>query len=243
MTQNDSPVLTSTGEAIPFTPSYLEGTKDAPIFYLRAGDVIERGALEAKLSAPPYLAGRVYSFELRSAIRDGVRELLAGDPGQEEVLALIALEEDGVEEVTLTAKDKALLGQVREILAKCWPPYVDLLGQLERRRELAPLLAFRQFCVGIEKKGVTFSLDRFGQVSDATMKQIDQLDLLAAGNRAYGLLYPPTDAEKNSEGPSPSGDGQETSPSADPSAEAGSSAPTSGKKTRASRSRSGRSRS
>ncbi|MEE2915931.1 MAG: hypothetical protein VYB32_02550, partial [Pseudomonadota bacterium] len=75
----------------PFTPEWLKGQKGAPVFYLRTPGVIARAQMEAEL-AGEYQAGRVYSFELLAAVRDGILTLLDGDEELGRLLDLIDTE-------------------------------------------------------------------------------------------------------------------------------------------------------
>lgn len=227
--------------AVAFTPAWREGSDDAPVFYLVPAGVIERSLMEAELSGR-FAAGRVYGFELLAAVRSGVETLLAGDADQGRLLELIDLEASG-EQVDLTDDDRRELADVKRVLATGWPEYQMLLEQVERRRELAPLIAFRRFCTGIEAKGVTFAKGRDGLVSEATLREIDPLELRAAGNRAFSMAYVTEEDAGNSARPSSSVDGQATSSSDDTSTAGGSSTGAPGKKTPGSRSRRGSGRS
>lgn len=224
----------STTEAERFTPQWLEGKPNAAVYLIRAGDVIERGQLEAELSGV-YQAGRVYGFELRQAMRDGIQHLLADDPELDRVIELIDREAEAVAEAGETPKlapeDEQLFTEIRKVLAAHWPDYSELLAQLERRREIAPVLAFRRFVVGWENVAASFARDRQGQIDRASLIKIDPLQMMSAGNRAYAMLYPEADAEKNSDAPSPSDDDPKTSDSDGTSATGGKSTVRSGRKT------------
>lgn len=220
-------ILTSTTETVVFTPPWRTDA-DAPVFHLRAASVMERGQMEAEV-AGTYQAASVMPWDLRAACVDGVNALLDGDSAKDQVLALIEAEAVGEGE-PLAGDDLRLIEEVRKVLAEHWPPYRDLIAQMERRRALLPIVALRRFCTGIEAKGVTFTRDRTGQVSEATLAQLDPLEMTMAGSRAYALAYG-ADAEKNSQPPSLSGDGPATSGSDDTSKAAGRSAKRSGKKT------------
>jgi hypothetical protein len=220
-------ILTTTTETIAYTAPWRTD-EGAPVFHLRAASVIERGQMEAEL-AGTYRAGRVFGFDLHQACRDGVQALLADDPEIDRLLALLDAEYNG-EAADMPDADKRLLAEIRRVLAESWPAYRDLVEQGERRREIAPIVAFRRFCTGIDGKGITFTRDRAGMVSNATMAQIDALELSAAGSRAYSLAYG-ADMEKNLPPPSASDSGPVTSSSDAPSMEGGRSARKSGRKT------------
>lgn len=220
-------ILTSTTETVPFTPPWRTDA-DAPVFHLRAASVMERGQMEAEV-AGTYQAASVMPWDLRAACVDGVNALLDGDPAQDQVLALIEAEAVGEGE-PLAGDDLRLIEEVRKVLAEHWPPYRDLIAQMERRRALLPIVALRRFCTGIEAKGVTFTRDRTGQVSEATLAQLDPLEMTMAGSKAYALAYG-ADAEKNLPEPSSCDEGPKTSSTAGSSKAAGRSARRSGRKT------------
>lgn len=220
-------ILTSTTETVAFTPPWRTDA-DAPVFHLRAASVMERGQMEAEV-AGTYQAASVMPWDLRAACVDGVNALLDKDPAQDQVLALIEAEASGEGE-PLAGDDLRLIEEVRKVLAEHWPPYRDLIAQMERRRALLPIVALRRFCTGIEAKGVTFTRDRTGQVSEATLAQLDPLEMTMAGSRAYALAYG-ADAEKNLPPPSLSEDGPATSGSDATSKAAGRSGRKSGRKT------------
>ncbi|WP_267396557.1 MULTISPECIES: hypothetical protein [unclassified Sphingomonas] len=238
-------ILTSKGATMPYTPPWMctdAGTPKpgAPVIHLRAGDVIERGQMEAELSGP-YRAGQVWGFELRQAVRAGVLALLGDDPELDRLLGLIEAEGEG-EADTMGADNKLLLGGVRNVLGEHWPEYRELVAQLERRRAIAPIVALKRYCVGMEVEGVTFSLGRDGQVSEVTLGQMEPFLIQVAGNAAYNLQKP-GGLEGNSPRPSPSDDSPKPSGSDDTSTAGGTSPAPDGKRTRGSRSRRGSGRS
>lgn len=222
---------TSTTEAERFTPSWREGEADAPVYLIRAGGVIERDALEAEL-AGTYRAPKAHLPEIRQARREGVLRLLADDPELDRVIELIDRETaDGEDPDPPSPEDQRLLTEIHAILAEHWPDYRDLMGQIARRQELLPTLAFRRFVVGWENVSAPFTRDRQGMVSDASLRALDPLEMKVAGLRAYTRLYPETDAEKNSAPPSSSDAGPTTSTSGGDSATDGKSTAKSGRKT------------
>lgn len=207
-----------------------------PVFYLRAGGVIERGMMEAELSGP-YRAGRVAGWELVHAVRAGIQTLLADHPDVDHLLGLIDAEWQGDEE-SFSADDKQLLTQTRDILAQHWPDYRDLLAQRERRREIAPIVALRQFCTGWEnctdesgRKPAIFELGRDGLVTEAALAGLTPLEMTHAGSRAFDLQYISDDLLGNSPPPGLSEPGPVTSSSDDTSTAVGKSTMSSGKKT------------
>jgi len=238
---------TSITISVPFTPAWLESAANPPRFHLRAGSVIERGALEAEL-AGEHRAARVMGYELLMAIRSGVATLLAGDPELDRVQGLIEAEaEVNGETDSFPAEDRRLLAETRKVLSEHWPEYRELLARQSRRNQIAPILALQRFCVGWDNVSdandlpIEFARDRDG-VSNAALSRLQPLELLVAGNRAYAMLYG-ADQAGNSQRPSSSGNGQQTSNSDATSKVAGKSASKSGRKTRASRSPRGSGRS
>ena len=222
---------TSTTEAERFTPPWREGEPNAPVYLIRAGGVIERDALEAELSGT-YRAPKAHLPEIRQVRREGVLHLLADDPELDHVLELIGREAaDGEEPEQLSPDEQRLLTEIHGILAEFWPDYRDLMGQIARREQFLPTLAFRRFVVGWENVDVPFARDRHGVITDASLREIDPLELKVAGFRAYGRLFPETDAEKNSAPPSSSDAVLTTSTSGGDSATDGKSTAKSGRKT------------
>ena len=225
-------ISTSTTARVPFTPSWLEGLPEAPVFQLRAGSVVERGLMEAEL-AGEHRAGKVYDFELRREMRAGVAALLADDPELDTVLGAIEAEGELVGEAKLPDDQERLLREVRDVLRQHWPDYRDLVAQLERRRQIAPIVALKRFCMGWERaigdKGepAPFARGRDGLVTDAALAGLSGLELLAAGNRAY-LLQFGTGQAGNSPRPGSSAKDPTTSPLADASTADGTSAASAG---------------
>lgn len=218
-------ISTSTTEPDRYTPAWRAGT-DAPVYLIRAGSVRERAALEAELSGS-HRAGRIYGFELTQAVRDGIALFLADDPAQERVLAVLDQEGDVDDRAAkalvdgqadealairaeISARDRQLLADVRGVLAEHYGPYRDLLAQRARRLEMAPIEALRRFLVGFENVNAPFTRDRDGMVSEATLAAIDPLELSAAGNHAYGMLYGGGQKRPLAQ-PSPSADTPKTS--------------------------------
>lgn len=206
-----------------------------PVFKLRAAGVIERGMMEAELSGY-YRAHTVQGFELKQAMREGVQALIPGDPELDGLLALI--ESQGDEDVEFDeAETKQLLG-VQSALAEHWPPFRELIAQMERRRQMVPIVALRRYCVGWENcrnnegQVAVFARGHDGLVTEAALAGLAPLDMSAAGNEAYSLQYVTERTEGNLPQPSQSDDGRATSGSGVTSKAGGRSAKPSGKKTR-----------
>jgi hypothetical protein len=235
-------ITTDAKTRVPFTPDWHrdkagELKEGAPVFHLRQGSVIERGQLQAVLSGP-YRAGQIFGFELREAIRTGVVVLLEGDPDLDHVLELLEAEAEAEGVIDqLSAEDKRLLIDTKHVLSEHWPAYRDLLAQMERRKEIAPIVALQRFCTGWENvvddngKPIPFARGRDG-VADAALGRLQQLELLVAGNRAYQLQFG-NDGETagNSERPGSSAQDPTTSPAEGTSTEAGTSPAKRGRKT------------
>lgn len=226
-------IATDTTTSHPFTPRWRDAEAAAPVYFLRAPSVIERGQIEAELSGE-HGAGRVFEFELISAFRNGLMTLLAGDPGLDRLIELVDREGEGE---VLAAEDRQALIEARAVLVQHWPEYRELVAQRDRRREIAPIVVFRRLCTGWENVDVPFLRGSDRLIPDGTLMRIDPLELTAAGNFGYGLMYGAAD-ERNFPQPSPSDDGPATSPS-DTSRADGTSKAKGGRKTPASRSRRG----
>ncbi|ARR54554.1 hypothetical protein HY78_14505 [Rhizorhabdus wittichii DC-6] len=211
-------MISTTTDAVRFVlPMFDADDPQAPAFFLRAGNVNERQALEAEL-AGDYRAGRVYDFELAACFAEGITELMAGDPGRDALLSLIEAETNLGAGERLPAAERQMLAQAREILSEHWPEYRALMARANRRAQFKPLVAFRRFCIGWEhvprvdnaKEPAMHAIGVDRLVTLDAVAQLTPLWMQLAGNRAYDLLYP-EDQEKNSAAPSKSDDGQGTS--------------------------------
>lgn len=212
-------ILTSTTATVPFKAPWREDDPEAPVFTLRAGSVLERAQMEAEI-AGPHRAGLVYGYEVLAVARRGVAALLADDPEHlEKVQSLLDAEAEGGADA-LPDEDKQIMREVRKILSEHWPEYRDLDAQIERRRNIAPIIALKRFCTNIEGPGITFASGRDG-VADATLAALNPMEMMIAGNRAFALQYPSADAEKNSEPGSSSDDAPKSSGSPGKSKAAG----------------------
>lgn len=219
-------------QPIRFVAPWRADEADAPVYFIRPGNVVERETLEAEL-AGDHRAGRVYDFELLEEYISGVSTLLVDDPEHLQLIELAQAKAGGQE---LPLADAQAVAAARDVLAEHWPPYRRLVAQAERRRTIAPMLVFRRFVVGWEGLTEPWRRGPDGMVHLAALAAVPPLELRAAGNHAYGLLYAGSQAG-NSSAPSKSDDGQQISTSDEPSAKAGSSKASGGRKTRASRSR------
>jgi hypothetical protein len=218
--------MLSTKDAQRHTPPWFKG-EGSPTFLVRAGSVIERAQIEAEL-AGEHLAGRVFAFEMLDAYRKGVTALLEPGDDRDQLLALADAETGGE---PLPADEAKLLADARAELARHWPPYRDLMGRMARRKEIAPIIALRRFCVGWENvTEVTFARGPDGFVPLDVLARLDPLEMLSAGNFAYGLLYP-GEMEGNSQRPSQSDESPPPSTSDAPSKAGGRSKGRGGRRT------------
>lgn len=211
-------IVTSTSQPVPFTPPWRETDENPPRYFFRAGDVIARGLFEAEL-AGEYRAGIVYDFQLLAEFRAGIDHLLADHDDRGVLIDLAQAEADGE---ALTAADLSRLVRARELLAEHWPAFAALQARAERRAALAPVLAFRRFCIGWENLDEAFARGADGLVDAKAMRAVPPLDLQTAGSFAYGLLYGGTQ-RGNSSAPAKSEGGRRTSRSGAKSRAAGSS--------------------
>ena len=220
------PTDTTTGH--PYVPSWREADEKPPRYFFRAASVIERSQIEAELSGE-YEAGRVFSFEVVTAFRNGLNALLEGDPELDRLLELVQSESDGV---ALAGEDRQALVEARAVLVRHWPEYRELIAQQERRKEIAPVLLFRRLCIGWENVYVTFERGKDKLIPETVLAQIDPIEMIGAGNFAYGLLYAGSE-ERNFQQPSQSDAAPSTS-SSDVSRVVGKSKAKGGRKTPAS---------
>lgn len=243
--------MISLADTEPFTPQWREKEQNPPRYFIHVGDVLARGQLEALLSGK-YRAGRVFGFQMVEAFTQGVAKLMEGDPDKDRLIELAQAE--GAGEI-VADDERQLLIRARDVLTQYWPEYASLLEQADRRRELAPILAFRQFVVGWEnvhtvRKGpdgkpvpVEHKRGIDGLIPLDVLGRIDPLEMMAVGHHTYDLLYGGGE-ERNFPQPSKSDAAPQTSSSDDLSkAAAGKSAANGGKKTRGSPSRRGSGRS
>jgi hypothetical protein len=213
----------------------------APVIMLRAGDVIERGELEAELAE--MRAGRVFDFQIEAAFIAGVEALLKDSPDDVERIRDAATA--AAEGQELSSEDQAMLAGARDAVKEHWPPFAALIGQAARRNELIPMVAFQRFCTGWEGAELpAFAKGMDGRVTLEAMGNISSVLLRMAGLRAYEALYA-TDSAGNSERLSPPDKSHSPSPSGTSKAAGSSAARTakSGPKTRSPRAPAGRSRS
>lgn len=222
------PALTT----LPWTPDHLVGAPDAPVFLIRPGTMTERVTFEAMLAAPPYRAGRVFPWVLADTAIAAARSLLDGEQLGQVIDAFTALKKlDGV--AGLPIDQRQLVIGIEGALTAAWPEYAELHAQLQRRLEIMPLLACRQFLVGWDRFDAEFVTDKDGRPTDDTLRAMGPFFMPLCGHQAYNLLYA-KDQFPLSPPPSNAGPAPVISPAAKPipMAGAGKSTAPSGKKTR-----------
>lgn len=224
-----------------YTPHWIpEEAEIKPSFSIRAGSVIEREQFEAELDGK-YRAGRVFSWQVMEIAVAGVSTLLPGDEGQA-LIELIRADQSGQ---TLSPEERAKFKQVIDILAEHWPEYREAAEQEARRASILPTLAFLSFVDGwdnvTDADGVpiAYSRDVLGHIPNDIQRRLKMTEMRGAGMAAYRYQYGEMNV-KNSEAPSKSPPRPGNMSSPDGSKVAGSSAATTGKKTRSGRSRAGR---
>lgn len=178
-------IATDTTTGHPYTPSWMKDADKPPRYFFRAAGVVERAQMEAELSGE-YAAGRVYPFELIAAFRSGLQALLADDPGLDTLIELVETEATGT---PLSDDDRQALVQARSVLVRHWPEYRELVAQQDRRKEIAPIVVFRRFCIGWENVETPFARGKDKQIPEGVLAKIDPMEMVGAGNFGYGLLY------------------------------------------------------
>lgn len=183
-------ISNSTTQLLRFTPQWLDGQPDAPVYLVRAGSVNDRDALEAELAGPPFNAAAVWPHEVREAVDDGARHLLSGED-LDRVLAAVANVNNGDADTA----DTLLVRELEAALADAWPPYADLMRRRAARQQRLPTLSARRFLRGwegvtdAEGNPVPFATSLDGMARPETLGAIPALDLKAIGIFAYNLLY------------------------------------------------------
>lgn len=176
-------ISTSITEPVRFVAPWRQGEPGAPTYFVRAASVRERSQFEAEMTG--LRAGRVFDFETKAALREGVTTLMASYPEYDRVMALLAEDDEAV----LSTEDRALLTSVVDGVAQHFAPYRDLMAQLARRNELVPTEAARRFIVGIENSDVELKRGFDGMLTEATLAAIEPLELIMVGRLAFTLMY------------------------------------------------------
>jgi len=184
----------------------LPWNKDV-VFTIRAGDVIERGDLEAALAEEG--AAPVFDFQLQAAFADGLKHLLADAPDEAEQLIELVTAEAALEaDEQLPADEAAALAEARDAVRKAWTPYKLLLAQAARRSELLPMLSFQRFVTAWAGEGLPVARKGIdGLLKIDMLSEFAPIVLLAVGKEAYRALYA-SGAEKNFAPPSQSDESQ-----------------------------------
>lgn len=199
-------------------PFPLPWNKDH-VFMIRAGDVIERGEVEAELAE--HGAGSVYSFQLNEAFTAGVVALLGDAESAEPILNALAAETDSQE---LSAEDRAGLDASREAVRKAWPAYRALLRQDALRSQLSPTIAFQRFVTGWEGEGLpAFRKGPDGLPPLELLAELDPMTVRVVGMNCYRLLF--TGGEEGNSAPPLQSDKSQAPSQSDKPARAGSSRP------------------
>lgn len=232
---------TKSGATIPFTPPWLREAPDAPVFDLRVGSLAERDLFEARLDGE-FDAAPVYDFHLRAAAIAGANALGGDDAG--ELVGLINAGFDDDE--PLDDGQRATLVELQSLLHQHWPEYRELRQRAARRQRIMPTLAFMTWCsgwrnvTGVDGQPVEFARGAGGVIDEDAVRRIPDIILAVTGAQCVAMQYGRGE-EKNFSPPSGSGGTPGSSDSDEHSATDGSSAASTGQKTRQSRSPAGHS--
>lgn len=224
-------VAISTGPHV-WRPRQMDAAT-APTFTYRIPTVTERELFEAGMAV--HNATAVYDWNIREQFRAGLAALLPEDPGEaERLIELLTRQQDGD---TLVAVEIASLDEAADALRQYWPGYRLLVERAARREHVLPIAAFRAFVVGWEGKvgpddtlACVRGID--GLIAESVLGRIDPILIRLLGVHLYAEMYG-LGEEKNFEAPSKSGGAPKISRKP-PKAKRGKSAPTNGRKTRAS---------
>lgn len=195
---------------IPWSPPWAD--TEGP-YYWSPRTVADRDMLEAELSGV-YRAGVVYPQRFHEILE---RELVARLPDQpDEAVRLtdISARLSAGEEVSEDEGEE--FSRVRDLLIDTCPDYRRLVDQHARRMQILPTLVFRRHVIGWDGvtngsgEPVTFKAGLDGSIPDDVLFGLDSLVISVLGSEIYQALYA-RGAEKNSEPPSPSDAGPETS--------------------------------
>lgn len=179
-------------ERIAHTPSWLKAGKGEklPVYFLRAGSVLERDEFEAELDGR-YHAGEVFSFQLMQIALEGVRALLP----EEDAAPLCELIQSDFGGNDLDTKDRAQVKGVLDVLRLHWPEYQAASEQEARRSRILPTVAFLRWCDGWENvtdkegKPVEYARTPLGLIPDDVQRRLDYTHIRSAGLEAWALQY------------------------------------------------------
>lgn len=155
------------------------------IFMIRAGDLIERGEVEAELAE--HGAGHVFTFQLNEAFSAGVRALLGEGDASAQLLELVSAETEGQE---LPAEERAALDAAREAVRKAWPAYRALLKQDALRSQLSPTISFQRFVTDWQGEGLPpFTKGPDGLPPLELIASLDPMTVRVVGMNCYRALF------------------------------------------------------
>lgn len=210
-------------------PGYEEAAEAVRAAERRLMDV--ETALEARDGRPPVYLLRVPQHRDRKAFRaaliragarpvsqaevlEGLRAAIKGAAAPDQVAALLEIVDqfeaagrDGRADESL-ARDVA---EIERVMRRAWPPYAALLGDQTEYLQVAPLVAAKLFLIGWENVAAPFKRVG-GEVPDAVLEAIEERDLDEIGWRAFALMHPSKDQEKNSASPSRSDSSRSSMP-------------------------------
>lgn len=185
--------------------------ENPPRYVVAVPSVMERAAFRRDLTA----TGARFHDEaamlraLRKQVRDAFDE---GDPEADRLVGLIdAYEEAPGGEVPEDLRNE--VARLEEVIRSASPEYAAMAAARAHWLEVAPILACRHFLKSRENPGHVFRRQG-GMVTDAELAMIPEGEMFEVGFRILQIMQPTTEQEKNSASPSPSRDGQETSPAA-----------------------------
>lgn len=186
--------IVSSGSAVRFTPQWLRDAPNMPVFYLRAGSLIDRDAFEARMEGE-FDAGVVYDFQEKAIIKEGVAAL-APEGDRDELIALVENHYALNQGERLPDVERARYVELLDILGKHWPDYRALRMQAARRENLLPTVAFMTFCVGWSNVNSTltgepldFAVNDKGEIDPEVLIAMPSLMLKSAGQEAFRMLW------------------------------------------------------
>lgn len=190
-----APVVQSVRQVERFAPDGESG----PVFLLRPPRYFERALFSRAMAE----RGAFFPGDLKliEAMRDAIAAL---EPDNVvELTALLDQAETATRSGQPMAPDQAKDVATLELKLRGLPDVAALLAAREHWLNTIPGVAFSMFCDGWE--GVAAKYKRVGSfIPDATLDRLDHRHVTAAGWKAWDLMQPSRDAEKNSDSPSPS---------------------------------------
>lgn len=206
-----APLPVSAKDLIPFTPS---GYEPEEVVYLLAVPTLEAEARWERAVAAKG-AGFVTKERLRTALRDAVNALLAGDAHQAAIEDLDAIDEldrksaesDGkLGEEDLAAATKLLL-RITELgvwAISQWPPYAQLNAEedfwFRMKRDLAAKYFLRGWQGTIQNGNgnpLEFKKGPDGLVTNEVLEKLPRSDVFEIGIKAWSLVRLASERRKN----------------------------------------------